>query len=106
MERYEALRGELAYAREQTDKLFRLISPEALYSRPVAERHRLIFYLGHFDPFPWNLLARRGLSESSFHPEFDTLFERGIDPLPAEAPPDTAEDWPARGDVESYNART
>jgi len=106
MERQEALRGELAYAREQTDKLFRLISPEALYSRPVAERHRLIFYLGHFDAFDWNLLARRGLSEFSFHPEFDTLFERGIDPLPGQAPLDTAKDWPARDQVESYNAKT
>jgi formylglycine-generating enzyme required for sulfatase activity len=106
MERHAALRVELAYAREQTDRLFRLISPDALYSRPIAERHRLIFYLGHFDAFDWNLLARRGLGESAFHPEFDCLFERGIDPPPGEAPVDTAKDWPRREEVESYNSRT
>ncbi|MGD1072783.1 MAG: SUMF1/EgtB/PvdO family nonheme iron enzyme [Bryobacteraceae bacterium] len=100
------LREQLASARERTDSLFRLISPEALYSRPVAERHRLIFYLGHLDAFDWNILARRGLSESAFHPAFDGLFERGIDPPPGEAPLDTAADWPAREEVESYNLKT
>ena len=86
MERAAPLRGELAYAREQTDELFRLISPEALYERPIAERHRLVFYLGHFDAFDWNLLARRSLSGSAFHPEFDKLFERGIDPPAGQTP--------------------
>jgi formylglycine-generating enzyme required for sulfatase activity len=100
------LHEELAYAREQTDSLFRLISPDALYTRPIAERHRLIFYLGHFEAFDWNLLARRGMSESSFHPAFDSLFERGIDPPPGQAPADTAADWPASEEVESYNLRT
>jgi len=100
------LREELATARQQTDALFNLISPEALYSRPVAERHRLIFYLGHFDAFDWNLLARRAMSESAFHPAFDTLFERGIDPPPGQAPLDAAADWPAREEVESYNLKT
>ena len=100
------LREELAHAREQTDGLFRLISPAALYTRPVAERHRLIFYLGHFDAFDWNVLARRGMSEASFHPGFDRLFERGIDPPSGEAPLDSAADWPAREEVESYSFKT
>src|SRR5580658_1712213 len=106
MQRPEALRGELAYAREQTDELFSLISPEALYERPIAERHRLIFYLGHFDAFDWNLLARRGMSESAFHPEFDKLFERGIDPPAGQTPCDAAGDWPSCHEVEVYNTKT
>ena len=106
MERAEVLRGELAYAREQTDGLFRLISPEALYERPIAERHRLVFYLGHFDAFDWNLLARRGMSERAMHPTFDALFERGIDPALGEGPSDTAADWPSREEIARYISLT
>jgi formylglycine-generating enzyme required for sulfatase activity len=107
MERPEAaLRGQLALARRQTDGLFRMISPEALYSRPISERHRLIFYLGHFDAFDWNLLARRALGETGFHSTFDSLFERGIDPPPGQLPGDLASDWPSRAETETYNSRT
>src|SRR5580698_9506105 len=60
-----ALRREIAFAREQTDSLFGLIGPETLYSRPIAERHRLIFYLGHFEAFDWNLLGRSSLNAPS-----------------------------------------
>jgi formylglycine-generating enzyme required for sulfatase activity len=98
------LRAELEVARQQTDRLFDMISPDALYRRPVAERHRFIFYLGHLDAFDWNLLARRSLGEPSFHSGFDRLFERGIDPPPGELPADTPEDWPGPGEVERYNS--
>jgi iron(II)-dependent oxidoreductase len=103
---FHTLVRELARAREQTDSLFRLISPEALYSRPISERHRLIFYLGHFDAFDWNLLARRSMGATSFHPAFDKLFERGIDPAPGQAASDSPRDWPSRAEVERYDAKT
>jgi gamma-glutamyl hercynylcysteine S-oxide synthase len=102
----QALRRELASAREQTDHLFDLLSPGTLYERPIAERHRLIFYLGHFEAFDWNILARRGLSAPAFHAEFDQLFERGIDPPPGEAPRDSAGDWPSEAEVLQYRAKT
>ncbi|HTA47417.1 MAG TPA: SUMF1/EgtB/PvdO family nonheme iron enzyme [Bryobacteraceae bacterium] len=102
----EALRSELAHARDESDRLFNLVSPEALYERPIAERHRLIFYLGHLDAFDWNLVARRGLSAPAFHAEFDQLFERGIDPAPGKAREDSPDDWPSRMEVERYCART
>ena len=105
-ERTRALRTELGGAREQTDLLFRIISPEALYERPIAERHRLIFYLGHLDAFDWNLMARRALGTTVFHPEFDSLFERGIDPPAGQAPSDSAADWPSQQEVENYNSKT
>ena len=38
----------------QTDKLFELVRPESLYARPIPERHRIIFYLGHLEAFDWN----------------------------------------------------
>ncbi len=93
-------------ARAETDLLFDLIDPETIYARPIQERHRLIFYLGHFEAFDWNLLARRSKSEKAFRPEFDTLFERGIDPPLGKAPADSASDWPGRGEVDQYRART
>ena len=67
-------------ARRQSDELFRLISPAGLFDRPIAERHRLIFYLGHLEAFDWNQVARAALGIPSFQPEFDRLFEFGIDP--------------------------
>jgi gamma-glutamyl hercynylcysteine S-oxide synthase len=97
---------ELLHARENTDQIFRLIAPESLYERPVAERHRLIFYLGHLDAFDWNLLARRGMSAPAFHTEFDSLFERGIDPAPGEAREDSAGDWPSQTEIEQYGRKT
>jgi len=106
MQRSSPLTAELVEARAETDRLFDLISPEALFSRPIAERHRLIFYLGHFDAFDWNLLARRTLDAPSFHSGFDALFERGIDPPPGQVPSDTAADWPRRSEIEKYNLAT
>lgn len=101
-----ALIAELHEARAQTDTLFSLLSPDALYTRPIPERHRLIFYLGHFDAFDWNILARRGLSAPSFHPAFDGLFERGIDPAPGEAAADSPQDWPREAEIREYTSRT
>ncbi len=62
----QGLRNELAKARGESDKLFSLISPAGLYARPIAERHRLVFYLGHLEAFDWNLMARRGMSAPDF----------------------------------------
>ena len=70
----------LADARERGDAVFGTIRPEALYDRPISERHRLVFYLGHLEAFDWNLIARRTLGVASFHETFDRLFAFGIDP--------------------------
>ena len=74
------LQERLDSARKLTDYVFSLLKPEALYSRPIPERHRLVFYLGHLEAFDWNLIARKTLDLPSFHPTFDKLFEFGIDP--------------------------
>ncbi|HET9025342.1 MAG TPA: SUMF1/EgtB/PvdO family nonheme iron enzyme, partial [Burkholderiaceae bacterium] len=99
------LRRELGRAREHTDALFTLVSDETLYERPIADRHRLIFYLGHLDAFDWNQVARGALDAQSFHPGFDRLFEAGIDPPAGQAPKDRASDWPAVEDVRDYVRR-
>jgi gamma-glutamyl hercynylcysteine S-oxide synthase len=92
-------------ARAQTDQLFSLLDPAALYDRPVDERHRLIFYLGHVEAFDWNLLHERALGKASFHPTFDKLFAFGIDPEPGRAPADRPADWPREEEVRAYIAR-
>jgi iron(II)-dependent oxidoreductase len=99
------LHRELVVARSQTDQLFDLLDPAALYDRPIPERHRIIFYLGHLEAFDWNHLGRKCLGVPSFHPVFDSLFERGIDPEPGQLPSDTPKDWPSVAEVRAYNLR-
>jgi len=99
------LHSRLLEARTRTDEIFRIVRDEALYDRPIPERHRLIFYLGHVEVFDWNLLSQRAFGLRSFHPAFDELFAFGIDPLGGGLPADTPRDWPAREEVERYNRR-
>lgn len=91
------LAEQLTDARRQTDSLFDIVKPEALYDRPVAERHRIIFYLGHLEAFDGNLL--RG----GPHSEFDKLFAFGIDPVGGGLPTDQPRDWPSIEEIQKYN---
>jgi gamma-glutamyl hercynylcysteine S-oxide synthase len=96
------LMARIASARQQTDDLFSIVKPESLYERPIAERHRIIFYIGHLEAFDWNLFHERVLGLKSFHPEFDRLFAFGIDPLGGGLPTDQPSDWPSIAEVEQY----
>jgi len=95
----------LREARLHTDDLFEIVRSDALYERPIAERHRLIFYLGHLEAFDWNLFREQRPSLKSFYPSFDQLFAFGIDPVNGGLPADRAEDWPSVAEVTRYNAR-
>lgn len=99
------LQTRLLQARSRTDEIFSLIRGEALYDRPIAERHRLIFYLGHVESFDWNLLGRRAFGLHSFQPSLDQLFAFGIDPVGGGLPADGPLDWPTRREVDRYNLR-
>ncbi|HEY6085713.1 MAG TPA: SUMF1/EgtB/PvdO family nonheme iron enzyme [Nitrospira sp.] len=94
----------LIRARARTDALFDLLRPEAFYQRPVPERHRLIFYLGHLEAFDRNLLSQGAAARSS-PSELDQLFAFGIDPRPGELPQDKPSDWPKVAQVHQYNVR-
>jgi iron(II)-dependent oxidoreductase len=94
------LADRLANARRQTDSLFAILKPDALYERPVAERHRIVFYLGHLEAFDWNLLGDR-----PFHKEFDQLFAFGIDPVGTGLPTDQPRDWPSIEEIRGYNRK-
>jgi iron(II)-dependent oxidoreductase len=99
------LHSRLIGARARTDEVFQVVREEALYDRPIAERHRIIFYLGHVEAFDWNLLSQRAFGLLSFHPGFDQLFAFGIDPVGGGLPTDQPADWPTREEVERYNHR-
>lgn len=100
------LHREVQAARAHTDALFGLVSRETLCERPIPDRHRLVFYVGHLDAFDWNQLGRGVLDLPSFQHSFDRLFEAGIDPSPGQAPADQPSDWPALDEVLDYVART
>jgi iron(II)-dependent oxidoreductase len=95
----------LSDARARTDELFDIVKPDSLYERPIPERHRIIFYLGHLEAFDWNLLRERVLGSKAFHPEFDKLFAFGIDPVNGALPSDQPIDWPSIADARHYVER-
>ena len=95
----------LAEARAITDELFSVVRPDSIYERPIPERHRLLFYLGHLEAFDWNLLGRNILGIDSFQKEFDRLFAFGIDPVGGGLPDDQPSDWPSFQQVRGYNQR-
>jgi iron(II)-dependent oxidoreductase len=93
---------QLLGARQKTDDLFAIVKPDSLYERPIAERHRIIFYIGHLEAFDWNLLHDRVLGLKAFHPEFDRLFAFGIDPVGGGLPTDQPSQWPSVDEVKDY----
>ena len=92
----------LVASRGQTDRLFDLVKPDALYERPIPERHRIVFYIGHLEAFDWNLFRGRAFDVPSFHPDFDHLFAFGIDPVGGSLPTDQPADWPSLPEVRNY----
>src|ERR1022692_2474406 len=93
---------QLADARCRTDDLFAVVKPDFLYERPIAQRHRIIFYIGHLEAFDWNLFHERVLGRKSFHPEYDRLFAFGIDPVGGGLPTDQPSQWPSIAAVRDY----
>jgi hypothetical protein len=85
--------------------LFALVKNDFLYERPIPERHRVVFYIGHLEAFDWNLLQGFIPQLQSFHPKFDRLFAFGIDPVDGGLPSDEPKDWPALAEVHRYRSR-
>src|SRR6185503_7841958 len=102
--RDKVLLDRLDQARARTDQLFDIVRPDSLYDRPIAERHRIVFYIGHLEAFDWNLL-RRLSNLKPFDPGLDQLFAFGIDPVDGGLPSDQPSDWPALTQVRRYALR-
>jgi gamma-glutamyl hercynylcysteine S-oxide synthase len=94
----------LSEARLCSDALFRIVREDFLYERPIPERHRIVFYIGHLEAFDWNLLANV-LGLKSLDPDFDRLFAFGIDPVGGGLPDDQASDWPSLQAIRGYVSR-
>jgi iron(II)-dependent oxidoreductase len=92
-------------ARRRSDALFQVVRADSLYGRPIPERHRIIFYVGHLEAFDWNLLHETVLGLKSFQPEFDRLFSFGIDPVDGGLPQDQPSDWPSIQAIHEYVSR-
>ena len=99
----QTLRAQLASAREETDQLFQMLSPAAIYERPIPERHRVVFYLGHLEAFDWNMICGAGFGVSTSNSEFERLFAFGIDPVDGKLPEDKPKDWPGVEEIHRYN---
>jgi ergothioneine biosynthesis protein EgtB len=95
----------LAESRSVTDDLFRIVHADALYDRPIPERHRIVFYIGHLEAFDWNLIAGHALGLGAAHKELDRLFAFGIDPVDEGLPEDKPSDWPQLSEIRAYNLR-
>ncbi len=84
-----------------SDRLFSILTDEAWPEQPIPLRQPFLFYLGHLPAFAWNQIGRRLLQRTAFRPEFDSLFERGIDPVGVDAYAPRAS-WPERDAVLQY----
>jgi iron(II)-dependent oxidoreductase len=100
------LANRLSHARRQSDALFSVVRSDFLYERPIPQRHRIVFYIGHLEAFDRNLLGDRVFGLKSVQPELDRLFAFGIDPVGGGLPADVPSDWPSLGRVHEYVERS
>lgn len=99
------LLNRISDARNRSDALFKLLRPDSFYERPIPERHRFIFYVGHLEAFDWNLLHERALRVKTFDQALDKLFAFGIDPVGGGLPSDQPSDWPSLQTAVEYAAK-
>ncbi|MDY6936222.1 MAG: 5-histidylcysteine sulfoxide synthase [Cyanobacteriota bacterium] len=101
----EALRNYFQNTWELQDLLMKSsIGQDTFYLSPDPLRNRLIFYLGHAAVFYINKLIQVGLVERRIDPEYEILFEVGVDPeTPEELDAAMAQvNWPAVEEVWHY----
>jgi ergothioneine biosynthesis protein EgtB len=94
--------------RARSRELFALLSDDAYYSQPIAQRHPFVFYDGHLPGFSFNTLVKKALGGSSIDGRLEHLFARGIDPPESAAARSHASgpevQWPSREVVRAFAA--
>ena len=98
----DQLRNAVLEARANSDRLFEIVREDSLYDRPIPERNRIIFYVGHLEAFDWNIFRTQLFSLESRTAALDQLFAFGIDPVDGGLPTDQPSDWPSLSEVRSY----
>lgn len=89
--------------RLRTAQLFAMIAPDAYEDAPIPLRHPFVFYDGHIPTFAFVTLVRDALGRPSIDPEFEKLFNRGIDPRDAgAAAAHKRAAWPSRETVHRF----
>jgi formylglycine-generating enzyme required for sulfatase activity len=96
------LLDDLRNSRALSDEFFARLTPEGMYLRSIAERHRVIFYLGHLEAFDLNLLATKVFLKPTVNPALERLFAFGIDPIDGNLPTDVPSDWPTLPQVREF----
>jgi iron(II)-dependent oxidoreductase len=98
----DQLRNAVLEARANSDRLFEIVREDSLYERPIAERNRIVFYIGHLEAFDWNVFRTHLFSMETRTAAFDKLFAFGIDPVDGGLPTDQPADWPSLSEVRNY----
>ena len=87
--------------RARTAALFDVLTPDTFYAQPIAQRHPIVFYVGHLPGFSLNTLVKRALGRPGFDERLERLFARGIDP-DEQGHDISAFTWPERRAVEAF----
>ena len=85
--------------------LFDRVRPNAYESRPIPLRNPPVFYEGHLPAFSFNKLCYETLGRPAIDESLQKLFERGIDPAPADASAKAKTQrpgWPEREEVQRF----
>ena len=101
----EACVSRFERGRRKSAELFDTVIPDAYTSRPIPLRNPICFYEGHLPAFNINTLVKRGLGEKGIDPDFEILFERGIDPEDESAVGGAPFRWPSREAIRAYGER-
>ena len=87
--------------RQRSRVLFDVLVPDVLYAQPIAQRHPIIFYVGHLPGFSLNTLVKRALGRPGVDQRLEQLFARGIDP-DEDGHDAAAFEWPDRATVDAF----
>jgi len=90
--------------RARSREIFAIPKAECYYDRPIKLRNPIVFYEGHLPAFAVNTLIKLALKQKPVDPDYEVLFERGIDPGSEDSAKPTSDYWPRRDEVQAYGA--
>ena len=88
--------------RARTAEIFNLLSDDAYYDQPIAQRHPIVFYEGHIPAFSLNTLVKKALGKPGIDERLERLFARGIDPEETDTGSTSRFVWPDRAQVRAF----
>ncbi|MDT8363632.1 MAG: 5-histidylcysteine sulfoxide synthase [Nitrosomonas sp.] len=88
---------------DRYEQLFETLSNnDAYYTKPIALRHPLIFYLGHTATFFTNKFILAGLFTERIDPHLESIFAVGVDEMSWDDLDTTHYEWPTVESVMAY----